>query len=902
MSLTLIIINNAFKQDKQTTLTGENLYDLVRTVYPKGLPLNTHLYHDKWDSECDVTPQSPADIDHLHRLTGRFYLVTYPAAALPLLAVVAISVGVSLAVAFLMPRPELPNMGGTSQPPSPNNSLAARTNRQRLGGRVPDIFGTVWALPDLIAPSYSVYIDHKEVEYSYMCLGVGRYDIKKVQDDATPIGYINGATVSVFEPSQSFLDAPAVRFGSHLTAEENQFNALFAKRYTAVNGQVLPPPNHYLMLDETVIFGPPNLITLPNKSLSQFKAGDTLLIESAGELPSVKLFLNEKTTDSDTAQTEPTPILPYNLNGSYTIEGVQADRIVLSLPERVAKDWGRLMDNDDTARGTGAVISSEEKPIWEGWFYTDLTDHDDIIINLKAPNGLYVSHGNDWEVLSVDLLIESEVVDDHGRPLDGTSQINHVTLGSVSHDKYSAPIRSERREFISARDEDMKVVTIVSYHKQRTSDEDVRRTAAKSFYLNNPSFGRGKKLRWRIRRLSNHITGGNNTQVVQEVRVTDCYGVRKMTEQDVPKGVTLVASKTLATEGALSLKERKLKLLVQRYLDSPTGAILSNRADDIIYHIAKDNGLTDAHINHAQIRAEIDRLIEYFGTDKCAEFCGTFDNTNVTTEEMIQTVAQAVFAQAYRLNNQIHLHVERPQAYSMVGFNSHNILPDSFSYSESFGARNDYDGVEVTYTDPVDDAKVTLSYPDGAVNPQKADLIGVRNKVQAHMHLMRTHHKNQYAYKTCELTGADESGVVIPTNRIDVANQLRSDTVQGSVYGLDSVGGTVLMSVSEPVGLAEGQTATVFVQTTAGILDNIKCTKHDDYTLRLSRMPSAPISTDGVVRAIYTLVTHSDTTKDSYIVTKKDVGDNPMTHKLTCINYTDKYYQNDDDFKRGLID
>lgn len=126
--------------------------------------------------------------------------------------------------------------------------------------------------------------------------------------------------------------------------------------------------------------------------------------------------------------------------------------------------------------------------------------------------------------------------------------------------------------------------------------------------------------------------------------------------------------------------------------------------------------------------------------------------------------------------------------------------------------------------------------------------------------------------------------------------------MQGSVYGLDIVRGQVLMSVSEPVALADGQTATVFVQTTAGILDNVKCTKHDDYTLKLSRMPSAPIGIDGVVRAVYTLVTHSDTTKDSYIVTKKDVGDNPMTHKLTCINYTDKYYQNDDDFKRGLID
>lgn len=272
MSLTLIIINNAFEHDKQRVITGNNLYDMVRSVYPKGLPLNTYLYHDKWDSECDVTPQNQANIDHINRLNGRFYLVTYPSAALPLWAVVAVSVGVSLAVAFLMPVPEIPT-GGSSQPPSPNNALAQRTNRQRLGGRVPDIFGTVWALPDLIAPSYSIYIDHKEVEYSYMCLGVGRYDVQKAYDDTTPIGYINGSTVSIFEPNKSFRDVPDVRFGSHLSTAEQGYLGLFVKRYGSVNGQVLPPPNNYLMLDDGVTFTPPNIIKIVGRSLNQFRAG-----------------------------------------------------------------------------------------------------------------------------------------------------------------------------------------------------------------------------------------------------------------------------------------------------------------------------------------------------------------------------------------------------------------------------------------------------------------------------------------------------------------------------------------------------------------------------------------------------------------------------------------------------
>lgn len=904
----LHIINDAFTYANDSTacktVSGADLFELVQSIYPKGLPLNTYLYHDKLDTDCDITPKSEQDIDCINELDGTFYLVTYPADPGTIIAIV-VSVAVSAAVAFLMPKPEIPS-GSSSQPPSPNNALVSRGNRQRLGGRVPDIFGEVWAYPDLIAPTYSVYIDHKEVEYAYMTLGMGEYAIKKAYDDTTPIGYINGATVSVFNPGKSFLDAPDVRFGSHLSVDENTYNALSVKRYGAVNGQVLPPPNNYLMLDDTTVFTPPNLIKITGRSLTQFKAGGSLLIESATELPSAKQFLPSELTaaadDADAEPPAPTPINPYNLNGNYTIESVTDDGIVLSQPERVASDWERLTTNDDSANGAGVVISTEEKPIWEGWFYTDLVEHDQVLVNLKAPNGLYISFGNDWEGIKIHCAIESEIVDDAGVPIADTLHTSNVSISSPKYDKYVRQDDLYRHTLGRAR------IIARAGEKIRTNDDDVRRTAAVTVSIDNPHFSRGKKMRWRIRRITDNVTA-NNSSIVQEVRIADCLGVRRMTDADTPPNVTLVATKTLATEGALSLKERKLKLLVQRKLrDCRNGDVLmlSNRIDDIIYNIATDRllgGMTAKDINMSQISAEIDRQIAYFGTDKCSEFCGTFDNTNITSEEMIQTVAQAGFCQAYRLNNQIHLHFEGRQDYAVVQFNSHNILPDSYSYSESFGARNNHDGVQVTYTDPVDDAKVTLDYPNdkSAQNPQKVELVGVRNKVQAHMHLMRTHHKNQLAYKSCEFTGADESGIVIPTNRIDVASQFNADVVQGVVERLDTVGGQIVATVSEPVDILSG---TLFVQTVAGVVDNIKVTcGNDAYTLILARMPSQSLSLgyDSVVQATFKLVSHSELDRDAYIVSSKDRGENPLSHKLTCINYTDKYYQNDDDLKKGLI-
>lgn len=1014
----LTVINDAFSYADDSrnchSISGDNLYQLVKSVYPKGLPLNTHLYHGKLDTDCDVTPHNEQDIARLNELSGEFWLVTYPAEPTTLM-LIALSVTVSLAVAFLMPKPEIPNANGSSQPPSPNNALASRGNRQRLGGRVPDIYGEVWSFPDLIAPTYSVYINHKEVEYAYMALGVGEYEVKKAYDDTTPIGYINGATVGVFGPNKSFRDVPDVRFGPYLDADEQGYAGLFVKRYGAVNGQVLPPPNNYVILTDGVVFQPPNLISVINRDLSQFKVGDALMIEGASALPShsirtaysdvgrnllrlsdrtktgvyltgqyeltrapsaeqqvtitlwgeldqyhtkwgvynsqgvtvsllaelndtkkiadgvyqakfawkdnsinthllvyqmpngngnlsridrIKLEIGEVGTGYSQAPEETglPPMLTYNLGGSYTIDAVniepaqagtptqpakpQITHIALRAPHYVAQDWQVLIDNNDTANGAGVVLSSEEKPIWQGWFYTDLTDHDRVLINLKAPNGIYISWGDEWEPKAVSVIVESELVDDNAQPIDGTLHVNTFFIRAPK---------------------------FYDYQNRRTNDDDVRRTAAGTYRISNPHFGRGKRMRWRIRRTRNKIHS-NKGQVVEEVRIADCLGARYMTASDLPKNVTTVYTKTLATEGAMSLKERKLRLLVQRRLRdyrNTDSLILSNRIDDIIYNIATDpksGGMTVAALNMAQISNEVDQQIAYFGTDLCSQFCGTFDNTEVTAEEMMQSVAQAGFFQAYRLNNQVHLHFERRQDYAVVQFNSHNMLPDSFEYSESFGARNSHDGVQVTYTEPTDDAKETLDYPadKSAQKPQKVELFGVRNKVQAHMHLMRTHHKNQLAYKSCNFTGADESGIVIPTNRIDVVNQYQSQVYQGVIESLETVNGQLIARVSDPIGIDAG---TLFVQTTSGVVDNIAVTKHGLYALQLARPPAHPLSlsASAVVRATYKLVAHTETDRDAYIVSSKSIGENPLSHKLTCVNYSDKYYQNDSDFKKGLI-
>ena len=358
----------------------------------------------------------------------------------------------------------------------------------------------------------------------------------------------------------------------------------------------------------------------------------------------------------------------------------------------------------------------------------------------------------------------------------------------------------------------------------------------------------------------------------------------------------------------MSLKERKLRLLVQRYVtDALTGElVLSNRADDIIRHIATDakiGNLTTPQIDMTQIKAEVDKIIAYFGTPLCAEFCHTFDDDNLSAEETLQIVAKAVFSQLKRQGNKLLLDFERIVPASVAIFNSHNILPGTFKSSQSFGVVNNYDGSKVEYVDPVDDAVVTLSYPyDGLANPHEDKLVGVRNKIQAHMHMMRTYYRDRYTFKSCEFTAGDESNIVVRTNRVTVANQRRADITQGSVDSIEVVGTDIVMHTTDPVELGAG-THTLFIQTINNGVESITVTARDDYSVTLSRLPSgeiSPTSDRNSVQAVYQIVKNEDSIRDAYLVTKKSPAEG-MSNSLTCTNYDDRFYSSDKDYINGLI-
>lgn len=879
-SIELIVIRDIFNPSNNIEqYQGRDVEQLLKQAFgDSGLSQNVRLYHNELTN--DVTPKTPDDVDEVMNLSGRIYAVVRPMGLDPLSwVIIGISILVSVAAAFMIPK--MPELGSSNQAPSPNNALASRTNRERLGGRVPDIYGTVYSVPDLIAVTYSIYVDHKEIEYSYYCIGRGRFNVQQAYDDTTPIAQVAGASVLVYDPDTNLSDTPSFVFGGNINLNEASLSRLSAKKYTAVNGQTLVPSNSYHR-NVSVQFKAPNIV-ISSYVAARWIAGNTLNVEGADGIKSIPLNGGSPNI--------------YSLSGVYEVLSVSGNQVTLKSPELVNSQWTAFTNNNDITEQVSVDASSQSQNLWQGWFYTSGNNHTGAYVSVVAPSGIFVSQ-EEGKIrgLCVGVTLESEVVDNNGNPIAGTF---HTQSAQICSPTMVDPNITSAKDYYAA------AASRFGGSKEYI-DNLTRSTAAKTIIIENPHMAKGKKLRVRVARGFEHTHP--SWGISQEVKVEALYGYHVMTASDMPKGVTTVYSKTLATEGALSLKERKLRLLVQRYVTDATSGLpkLSNRADDIIRHIATDSKIGNLDISQvdvAQIKTEIDALIAYFGTDKCAEFCATFDDNNLSAEETMQIVAKAVFSQAKRQGNKIMLDFERLVPASVAVFNSHNILPDSYTSPQSFGINSDYDGVKIEYTDPTDDAVVTLSYPNDALsNPHEDKLTGVRNKVQAHIHAMRMLNRDQHTYKTCEFTAGDESNIVVRTNRVTVADQLRADIQQGSVDSITTIGSDIVLSTSDPVLLEPSGQYTAFIQTINNGVEAIAVTANDDYSVKLARLPSGEISTgyDSVVQAVYQIVSNDDMQRDAYLVAEKSPSEG-MTNKLICTNYDDRFYQNDTDYINGLI-
>ncbi|MBU3094033.1 hypothetical protein KPE82_00230 [Acinetobacter baumannii] len=902
-------------------------------------PEHARIYHNHIAESCDVTPNNPrtinSQIQHLQSLEGEFYVVIEPEwLQFVYYAIVAIMAAYSIYTVLTMPKPQAPTVG------SSNNELSQRSNQARLNARIPDIFGRVRSYPDLIAQTYTIYKDGIEIEECLMCIGRGYFQILDMRDSDTDVANIAGTSVSVYDPFTSIVGTPIYQVGESFTELPK-----FVRTSASINGQTIELPNKAVLESSNVWFQSPNLIKGAGLDFTQYFAANDrvalsgavygvqdvnlsgsimvnenkmVIIESSTNIDNPNLFKGLQLTGAlvDVETTTGTPpvtetntrdlsgqfivsgvtktvitggfhyeitlsnpekvnanwqyvnksytitagaLLNRNANSitlddTYTINSVTADTIALVNPSTINNEWDKLLTlpNQSTQGQEVLVRFDAVSNKYVGWFNFDMPEATQAVFNFFFPNGLFYqdSKGGVWEE-GITVVIELQAIDSNGDPVGSITTINQE-------------IRANNKSQFG-----------------RTINIDL------------PTAG---SFRFRLSRTT--ATQAGKTQ--DTCKIKSVYGMADSTISDYGN-VTIVRSRTVATDGALSIKERKLNCLVNRKLPvDGTGPLQVTRsAGQALINLALDQYIgrrTSAEVDIAQINAEIAKVNAYFGSDLMSEFNYTIDDDNLSFEEIAGMVASSAFCEPYRFGSLTRLKFEQPQENAVLLFNHRNKVPLTEKRSYTFGVQKDYDGVELEYTSDIDDARVKYIIPEDITpkNPLKITTTGIRNEEQAKVRAWREWNKLRYKYMSCEVEVLDESELLIRNDRILNADNTVVDTQDGEIESVDGL----IIKTSQPCTFEVGHDYYIYLQMSDATVDVVPCMAGvDKYHVVLSRPPVQPlvVSDDRYVKTLYTLV-RADQSEAQAFMLEELTPQTQMTNTLKASNYDARFYERDHDF------
>ena len=923
----------------------------IREQYP-----TARLYKDAICAQNDVTPKTKEQAWVLKDANGLYQVVCHAGdPGTIMIAAAILSVATAVYTYMNMPKPPK-DLGGVNG--STNNSLAQRQNQHRVGGRVPDIYGRVKSIPDLIAPVYRYYRDNIQVEECLLCIGTGYFDIKQadIKEGETPVNTIEGASLSVYEPNQSLLSStPQIKIGEAFdtvplvtkqvssidgkqTLLSPNSNRLVADKVTVTSntiglqnsyyvfdksewdpvissflpatGNVAVDPALYFNTGEKIIinglqFGAAQdeaisgntdvdmtgVLTISSKkdialvnNFKKIRVSSLLVNDPArGQLDLSGEFAVSNITKSGSADAwfyEVTladgfkdvnsnyllmtnnavsvisAVLTDNasnidLDGTYTIANIADRKITLVNPASINPNWNRL--GELTAQQISdfadkKIIIAGTKDNYVGWYYAGSKDSIGMMLNFVAQNGIYQGD----KAKQVAIRVEYQMVVD-GVPTGEIYKHGEVMQG-VANNRNAIGLTINKR-------------------------------------LPQPG-----QFRFRVKRDNDN---GNAADLIDDVTFESAYSYYESTKTAYPLD-TVVRLRRLAIGSGTNASE--LNMIVARKIDTASGFMATSNFADIVAAMALDPYIGRMQANEvdtAALKAVSNEVMNYFGTDKAAEFNYTFDDTNASYQEMVAFVAEAVFCNARRENGQHYFAFERQTANSLLLFNHRNMKPESLTVSEAFGIKDNHDGVELKWRNPDDNyAEAVIKLPDSLrTNYKTIETRGVTNYAQAWFIANRAWNKLKYGRKAIEFSAYGEADLITRMDRIAVVDSTVPILCAGEIEAQNNL----VLSLDYPLPDTSLTGLTIHLQLKNGVVDVIDVASIiDEYTVQLARIPMQPLVVEGVTHTTFAITKSNSSGFDAYLVEEKSAS-SMFESSITATKYDDRYYQNDTDFKNGLI-
>lgn len=916
---------------------GDDVIELIKRELPQW-PATARIYHEQVAKSQDVTPFDDASYEVLGKLDGTIIVVINPGWETILVNLIIAAI-LTAATYFLTPKLSAPTLPQPAErkidSASPNNALSNRTNQARPNGRIPDIFGTVRATPDLLAVPFTKFIDNVEYEHAYMCLGRGSYDVDEIKDGDTLVEDIDGVSVEVYGPNKSPNSghAPDVRIGTAIGIDIANIG-----KCSAVVGQDLLVSNSGRLTrsGNFIRFHTPNQIKIkpfdddgdPLDFTDYFTDGDNIqLSNTSWDNSAIRSVTGFPATISGTTitRTNTTDFTEhfvvgrnltlsgtsgvFNLDGTYVISAVTTSTVSLTNPAAVNSNWNSIptgsqdydsinlstplvtidLDGTYTATSVSAANITLDSPTlvttdWNKLAFLPggLTDYlsSSLTPSFDRHIGPFVIADTEADRFIINIVAEGGLYKDNGtkqQAINATLDIKFQRLNAAG-----SPVGSEQ------------VFSVVVYGSAVS-----RQSIGMTFEL--APDGGAARYRVRIKRTDNFDYGYVGT-TVDGLKWRDCFSSSRVTQDDFGN-VTTVQALTKATNRALSVKERKLTMLASRKIATRSGdhfttvLTASNDIADILCAMALDPYIgrrTIDELDLDNIYDTQDDVVSYFGSTQFKKFNYTFDKAELSFEEQFQMVAQAAFCAGYRRGKKLKITFEKATSTSTLLFNHRNKVPKSEVRTYRFGNVKDFDGIEYTYVDPEDETIATYYIPTdrSALAPRKIESVGIRHVKQAYVHAWREYNKMRFQNCATRFDALQEAELTLPNDRIQVADNTRQDTMDGEVISQNGF----ILELSQQVTLDGGTDYTIFLQLPDGTVESFGAIQGvDAWHVVIDGTPSLPLSLDAenAARSVFMIVDDDDPRVQAFLITERDAPTDKFVYPLTAINYDARYYSRD---------
>lgn len=746
---------------------------------------------------------------------------------------------------LLSPSAKVSSAGlNNSQAQSPNNSLTDRNNKPRPYERTYDICGTVQSIPCDLMTTYRTYNSAGTViEFGYYDVGRDYLYTPEsgITDGDTLMRDITGSSAAVYAPFTSpNSGSPQTLVGDPIT------EALYiTSASNEIDGQTLKAPN--------------DLISTVDSSCTASLSGTTGIIVSASGDAEFSEFLSVGDVAKFTSVSVdlPGPDTQATLDGYYTVLAVSEVDIQVNVSGNLA-EWQKLgatvwplEDKDDASIGPQDTYTKS----LTDWVTIDRIKPERVLVNISADNGMYKDNGSSSKKrASVTAELQFQLINDLGDPY--------------------GPIYTQQGT-VSGRSADATGITIVGV-------------------LPTPS-----AVRVRCRRVTD-LDLKFEGNVIDEIKYANLYGqIRDATPHYGNRTTVHTARKQTAR--ATAIRQPQLKMIVTEMVFKYRGGGVfdtvrtpNTQAVQSLIRLMRDpiaGNLNLTADNMDKLLATQTEVESYFQSSLAGQFCYTFDLYQTTAQDIISTIAEAIFCTSTRRGHSILLNLERPRLGPEMVFTHRSKAPTGEKWTRQFNDKNAYDSLKFSYIDPDTNVKETITIPEtGGVKTDTYDSKGIRNYKQAYWHAWRRYQRNKLNRIAVEFTALEEGALVIPARPISVVKGSRVSPYDGYVVAVDGL----TLVLSQNVTFTSGEPHSMILKKRDGSVQSVSVVPgHNDRTVIMLFAPQEAIYTgNDALKTEFSFGSDSRHKAQMIMVSTVEPGDD-RTVKITGYNYDDGYYAYD---------